>query len=193
MSNLVNYSYSVQYALYTIKDGERVLEEETTADQPFNFMTGFGTTLDAFEANLLPLNEGETFDFTLPASEGYGDYHDDYILMLEKSMFEINGKFDVENIFVDAIVPLQNADGQRFLGRVLEITDDKVKMDLNHPLAGKDLNFIGKVVAKREATNKEIEAMIAHLTGNGCKGGCGGCGGGCNGGSCGEGGCGGCK
>ena len=98
-------------------------------------------------------------------------------------MFCIDGKFDDEHIYVDAIVPLQNQDGNRFMGHVLEISENTVKMDLNHPLAGKELNFVGSVVESREATNGEIQAMINHMTGGG---GCGGCGGGCNGG------CGGC-
>ena len=65
-------------------------------------------------------------------------------------------------------------------------------MDLNHPLAGKTLNFKGTVVEKVEATPQEIQAMISHLAG---EGGCGGCGGGSCGscGGCGEGGCGGCN
>ena len=95
-------------------------------------------------------------------------------------MFCIDGKLDEEHIFVDAIIPLQNENGQRFLGKVLEVGDSKVKVDLNHPLAGKDLHFIGSIVESREATNEEIQNMINHMNG-GCGGNCGDCGGGCGG------------
>ena len=44
-------------------------------------------------------------------------YVEERILDLDKSIFSINGKFDNENIFKDAIVPLQNEDGNRFMGR----------------------------------------------------------------------------
>jgi FKBP-type peptidyl-prolyl cis-trans isomerase SlyD len=52
-------------------------------------------------------------------------------------------------------------------------------MDLNAPLAGKDLNFKGSVVASREATNDEIQAMINRMSGEGCGCGCDDCEGGC--------------
>jgi FKBP-type peptidyl-prolyl cis-trans isomerase SlyD len=108
------------------------------------------------------------------------------VLELDREIFSINGQFDKEHIYKDAIVPLQNEDGNRFYGRVLDITDEKVKMDLNHPLAGKTLNFKGKIAENREATLDEIQSMINHLSGEGCGNGCGDCDGGCGEG-CGEG------
>lgn len=191
-----NYRIGIDYKLYVIEDnGEAVLEEETTAQEPFRYLSGFSMTLEKFEQETVNLNVGDTFDFTLTKDEAYGDYYDERVLMLSKEMFCIDGKFDSQNIQIDALVPLQNEEGQRFMGHVLDITDTQVKMDLNHPLAGKTLNFKGSVVEKIEATPQEIQAMIAHLTGEG--GGCGGCVGGncggCGGGNCGEGGCGGCN
>ena len=106
---------------------------------------------------------------------------------LDKQIFSVDGKFDSKNIYPEAIVPLQNEDGNRFLGRVVSIGSDKVRIDLNHPLAGMTLNFKGTIHESRPATNAEIEQMARMLSG---EGGCGGhCGGGC-GGHCGDGGCG---
>ena len=105
------------------------------------------------------------------------------MLDLDRSIFQINGHFDHENIFEGAVVPLQNEDGNRFYGRVLEIGADKVKMDLNHPLAGKTLCFSGKVIDKREATNQEIQNLVNFLSGEhscGCGCGCDDCGGDCD-------------
>lgn len=172
-------SIAVDYKLYVIENGKKELQEETSAGNPFRFLSGFGMTIPGFENAIAPLAVGDTFDFTLSKDDAYGDYYAERVLDLDKEMFCIDGKFDDEHIYVDAIVPLQNQDGNRFMGHVLEISDSKVKMDLNHPLAGKELNFVGSVVESREATNGEIQAMINHMTGGG---GCGGCGGGCKGG-----------
>lgn len=179
MENTPNKYIAVAYELYTITDGKSELVEKATPEEPFQFLSGFGTTIEAFEKQIVDLKEGEEFDFKLTKDEAYGDYYDERVLDLDKSIFSINGHFDSENIFVGAIIPLQNADGNRFPGKVLEITDDHVKMDLNAPLAGKDLNFKGNVVASREATKDEIQAMINRMSGEGCSCGCDDCEGGC--------------
>lgn len=180
MDKTINKYVAVAYKLYATADGKTELVEEATEEKPFQFITGFGITLDEFEKQVYGLEQGEAFDFILTKEQAYGDFEQERVLNLDKSMFSINGHFDNDNIYKDAIVPLQNEDGNRFFGHVLEVTDDKVTMDLNHPLAGMELNFKGKIVESREATNREIEGMVSRLSGEGCSCGCGGgCGGGC--------------
>ena len=77
---------------------------------------------------------------------------------------------------------MKNEDGNFFIATVLEIGDSKVKVDLNHPLAGNRLNFKGYIIENREATKEEIQTMLNHLNGGGCGGHCGGDCGGCEGG-----------
>jgi len=65
-------------------------------------------------------------------------------------------------LFVGNDIPMQNNEGQTLMGKVLEITDDKVKMDFNHPLAGLDLFFKGEILDVRKATAEEIEHGHVH-------------------------------
>ena len=179
---------SISYSLYIDEEGEKRLVEETKSGQPFQFISGFGIALDAFEQQLTPLEVGDEFDFALTKDQAYGDYRDDMRLDLEREVFSINGHFDHEHIYNDAVIPLQNEEGRRFYGRVVEVGEEKVKVDLNHPLAGETLHFKGVVLENREATAKEIEHMVSHLSG-GCGCGCGhdcgdGCGDGCDCGHC---------
>ena len=173
MDKQQNKYIAVAYKLYTVENGTKELVEEATAERPFQFISGFGITLDAFEAKTIGLAKDEEFSFELSKDEAYGDSDPAHILDLDREMFCINGHFDHEHIFKDAIVPLQNEDGNRFYGRVLDLNEEKVKMDLNHPLAGKTLCFEGTVLESREATNSEIEAMVKRLSGEGCGCGCG--------------------
>lgn len=185
-----NKYISVAYKLYTVENGNNKLVEETSNDKPFVFISGFGVTLDAFEKQIAALEKDAEFDFTLTKDEAYGDKDPGHVLDLERSMFCVNDHFDHEHIFKDAIVPLQNEDGNRFFGRVLDITEDKVKMDLNHPLADKTINFKGKILESREATNEEIKGFANQISGEGCGCGCDDCGDGCDGEHHHDGGCG---
>lgn len=169
----------VSYELHTTENGEDKVIETATEEKPFSFLTGFGMTLDAFEEETLKLEMGDDFEFTLPQKKAYGEYVAERVIDIDKSIFTINNHFDHEHIYKDAVVPLQNEDGNRFLGRVVDITDDKVKMDLNHPLAGKDLTFKGKVIEARIATDSEVQGFIKHIEQHHC--GCEDCDGGCEG------------
>lgn len=172
-----NKYIAVAYKLYTADEDGESLVEEATEQKPFQFISGFGITLDAFEQQTASLEPGAEFDFTLTKEQAYGDYEDARVIDVPRETFCINGHFDHDNIYKDAIVPLQNEDGQRFYGRVDEIKGDTVRMDLNHPLAGEELRFRGKVIESRPATNDEIQAMVNRLSGEGCGCGCDDCGG----------------
>lgn len=193
----MNKYYAIAYRLTTIKDGVKNMEEEATAEDPFVFISGFGTTIPGFEKEIEKLAKGDSFDFTIPSAEAYGEYVEARVITLAKDIFTVNGVFDANMIYEGAIIPLQNEDGMRFMGKVLSVDAANVKVDLNHPLAGFDLNFAGTVAECREATNDEITQMINRLSGGGCHGGCGNCGdGGCGSdgcGNCNDGGCGNCK
>ncbi len=172
METKTNNFIEVSYKLYTIENGEKELVEEATAEQPFQFISGMGTTLEAFEKEVAGLDKEQAFDFTLSQDDAYGDYETERVVDVNKEIFTLNGHFDHDNVYVDAVIPLQNEDGNRFYGRVLSIGEEQVKIDLNHPLAGKELNFVGQVVEKREATNEELQALIAQMSGGGCGCGC---------------------
>lgn len=183
---------AASYQLYDVSEGKNELLEETAEGQPFDFISGMGIALEAFENQLIELKEGEKFDFKIAPSEAYGDYHADHVTDLEKSIFIRNGKFDDEYIYVGAIVPLQNQEGERFNGHVLEITDTTVKMDFNHPLAGKTLHFKGEIKKIHEASAEEMATYVNSMS-NGCSCGGGNCGGNCGEGGCQNGGCGNCN
>lgn len=181
---------TVAYELFTKNvEGITELVEKAPVEHPFQFITGMGVALDSFEAEILKLKKGDTFDFELKTDDAYGPYEEEHVLELPKETFSVNGRFDKDMIYPGAVVPLVNGEGIRFQGLVLEVTEEKVKVDLNHPLAGKDLHFKGSVVTMREATNEEIQSLINTMSGEGCGCGCDDCGGGCGGHGDGEGEC----
>ena len=159
MDTTPNKYITVAYELYTDFDGKRELVEKAPIEHPFQFISDMGTTLDAFEAQIKPLQKGEKFNFTLSVEEAYGEYEQERVLELNKDVFKVNGHFDKEHIYPGSVVPLMNADGARFNGTITDVKEDTVTVDLNHPLAGKALNFIGEVTENREA--KEVADAVA--------------------------------
>lgn len=165
---------TVAYELFTDNEkGIHELVEKAPTEHPFQFISGMGFALDSFENKILALAEGETFDFVLKQDEAYGPYLQEHVIELPKDTFKVNGKFDKDMVYPGAVLPLVNADGVRFNGLVLEVKDDVVVIDLNHPLSGKDLHFKGQVVTMRDATDDEIKELANMMSG---EGGCGGCG-----------------
>jgi len=146
--------------------------EQATDTQPLQFLYGAGVMLPKFESQLAGLNEGEPFTIKLKDFEAYGEVNEDAIVELPKHVFLVDGKFDNELIHIGNTVPMMSSNGQRLNGLVLEVNDDVVKMDFNHPLAGEDLYFAGKVLEVREATEDELSQV---LSGGGCGCGSGGC------------------
>ena len=165
---------TLQYDLYVDgENGNEELMEKATADAPLVYCHGEGMMLPAFELAMAGLKEGESFDFRIPCAEAYGEYDTDGVLELDKKMFyNGDGEFDSERVYVGAIVPMNTADGQIINAQIAEIAQDKVTIDLNHPLAGENLHFVGKVLNIREVTEGELKALHHR--------GCGGCGGNCH-------------
>ena len=151
------------------KEGELI--EQATAEKPLKFVYGAGIMLPKFEALIEGLEQGKSFEINLSSQDAYGEIDKNAIIELPKHLFLIDGKFDDDIVKVGNSVPMMSTNGQRMNGLVLEVNDDFIKMDFNHPLAGEDLFFQGDVLEVRDATDEEIAATVQ----GGCGCGSGGC------------------
>ena len=179
-----NMLVSLEYKLY-VKNEEGALElmEETEEGQPLRFFYGMGMMLPKFEEGLADLYENDTFEISLACADAYGEYDEANIVDLPREIFEIDGKIDEKGVYPGAIVPLIDSEGQRINAEVVEVKPTVVTVDFNHPLAGEDLHFTGKVLEVHEPTEEDLRAMSG-----GCGCGCDSCGSDCDcGDSCGDG------
>ena len=190
MKITANKYVAVTYDLNVGEGEERELMEKATVEAPLKFIYGTGMMLPAFEKALNGLEVGGTFNFSIEPAEAYGEYNEEHVLDLPKNIFEVDGKFDAEMIKEGNTVPMMDSNGNRMNGSVLEVKDDIVVMDFNHPLAGETLHFSGEVIDVHEPTAEEIAAFSAPA--GGCSCGCAVCGSDCGDnheGGCGCGGC----
>lgn len=157
-----NKVVSVSYELKV--NGEIV--DKAEVENPMEFVYGSGMLIPSFEQNIKDMKVGDTFKFSISADQAYGQTLSEYVLKLPISVFEHEGKVDEELLQVGSRLPMVDQEGNPLNGLVLEVNEDHVVMDFNHPLAGQDLHFSGKVEAVREATADELSHGHVHGQGH---------------------------
>jgi FKBP-type peptidyl-prolyl cis-trans isomerase SlyD len=150
-------------------DGEVI--ESLNEEKPLTFLYGTGALLPMFESNIDGLKIGDAFKFDLKCEDAYGVATEEAVVDIPKSVFEVDGAFDNEMVKEGNAIPMMDGDGNRLNGVVVAVNHETVTMDFNHPLAGDDLHFHGKIVGIREATGEELQHGHIHSS-DGCGGGC---------------------
>lgn len=161
MNIQLNKVVSVTYDLRT-ENHESAILESATEENPLKFIFGKGMMLPAFEEKLNGKNLGDDFQFMLKADEAYGEFSEQNIIEIPKASFEVEGIVEEGLLDVGNVVGMQDQDGHRFDGKVIEIVGENVKMDFNHPMAGQDLYFTGKIIEVRDAAPEELDHGHVH-------------------------------
>lgn len=146
------------YDLYQVNpDGSETLVHQTNVEDPERFI--FGVTpgmIVPLEKAVEGLEKGGKFNVKVSADQAFGPYDPEQVVELERDIFIVDGKFDEEVIVPGAYIPMMTQEGYRINGKVVTVTPTHVKLDFNHPLAGKDVRFDGEILAVRDATPEEI-------------------------------------
>ena len=147
-----NKMVGVDYKLTV--DGQ--IADQSRPGQPLEFIFGTGMLLPKFEEAILGKEIGESVAFTLEPKDGYGEIIAEAIVDLPKDIFMVDGKLAEDILFVGSQVPMSDAQGNRMMGIVKEVGESTVKMDFNHPMAGKTLNFDVEVISVRDVTPEDL-------------------------------------
>jgi FKBP-type peptidyl-prolyl cis-trans isomerase SlyD len=144
------------------KDANGAFVEKTEEHQPLVFLVGVGQMLPDFEANLLGLQVGDTFAFGIPADRAYGLRQDEAIMDMPIEHFlDETGKLH-EVVKAGNMIYMSDPEGRRHPALVAKIGLNTVTIDFNHPMAGTDLYFTGKVLKIRTATAEELAHGHVH-------------------------------
>lgn len=164
MSIELNKVVSLTYTLTAGKINEPMEAVETaTGEHPFVFLFGASGLPEKFEESISGLQIGDAFSVALEAEEAYGLYDMEGVMEFPMEMFkDDDGNIDLEVVQVDNFLQLIDDDGFMHRAKVLEIAGDKATLDFNHPLAGHNLHFEGKVVGIRMATEDELAHGHVH-------------------------------
>jgi FKBP-type peptidyl-prolyl cis-trans isomerase SlyD len=158
-NNVVTLTYKLRIP---DSDGDMDVVEVVTEEDPMLFIHGISGLPEGFENQIEGLVAGDTFEFTVDAEEGYGEFDPDAVVELPKQIFQGDDVDQEELLQVGNMIPMTNEEGERMHGQVVELKGDVVVMNFNHPLAGKSMHFEGQVVAVRPATSEEIDHGHVH-------------------------------
>lgn len=149
---------AVQYRL-TIGTHDGELIEETSAEAPLEFIFGHEDLLEAFEAALLDKQAGDKFSVLIEAENAYGEEEEGAVVEMDKSAFVVDGELDEDLLQEGEMIPMVDEDGNDLIGMVVEVSEETVTLDFNHPLAGLDLFFDGQVTDVREPSENDWKQL----------------------------------
>jgi FKBP-type peptidyl-prolyl cis-trans isomerase SlyD len=145
---------------YTLTvDGEVV--DTSRGSMPIQFIQGQQQIIPGLERELYGLSVGDTKEVTISPEHGYGVVDPENFAEVPKDQFP-------DEIPLQPGIELELTDdkGERMGARIDNVHEDLVRLDFNHPLAGKNLHFEVEVVDLRNATQEEIEHGHVHSDGH---------------------------
>lgn len=141
---------------YTVTDTTGNQLDSSSGGEPLVFLFGHGALIPGLEQALIGKNAGEKFTSQIAAADAYGERHDQLVQAVPKSMFE------GMDVAVGMRFRASGPDGHEQPVIIIDVTDDEVVVDGNHPLAGIELSFDVEVVLVRDATEEELAHGHVH-------------------------------
>jgi FKBP-type peptidyl-prolyl cis-trans isomerase SlyD len=128
---------------------------------PLAYLHGYDNILPGLEDELMGMKVGESKMLALAPEDAYGEYDEEAFMDVARDEFtdEVPLEPGVE-------LHLTDVDGDEAYATIVEVGDETVTLDFNHPLAGKQLNFEVKVVDIRAANAEELAHGHPHLEDN---------------------------
>jgi peptidylprolyl isomerase len=123
----------------TLDDG--TVFDSSMDREPLEFKLGEKQMIPGFEAGVLGMEVDETKTVKIVSDDAYGAHHDERVIEIPRS--EVPADMTIQ---LGQTLELAGPDGQSVIVQVKDITDEIVKLDANHPLAGQDLNFEIKLI-----------------------------------------------
>ena len=121
---------------YTGKLDDGTVFDSSVGREPLEFKLGDDQLIPGFEQAVIGMSVGESKTTKIPADEAYGPRRQEMVLVVGREEFPPD--IDPQ---VGEVLRMRDFDGREFRVRVVEISEDSVTLDGNHPLAGQDLTF----------------------------------------------------
>lgn len=148
-----NWVVTMNYSLHV--DGELV--DTSAGHDPLDFIQGNGNIIPGLESELYGMKIGDSKKVIVAPANGYGELHDEAFVDVPREQFPAQIPLEV-----GTELQVRDEQGQPLQARIAEVGEQSVRLDFNHPLAGKELHFEVSIVGLREATEEEIAHGHVH-------------------------------
>ena len=121
---------------YTGKLDDGTVFDSSVDVEPLEFTIGAGEVIMGFEGGVIGMGIDESKNVHIPADQAYGPHIEEMVAVVDRSRFspEVEPK-------IGGMLNVPQEDGSTISATITEVSESKVTLDANHPLAGKDLNF----------------------------------------------------
>jgi len=123
----------------TLRNGE--VFDTSSGRQPLEVQIGAGNVIKGFEEELLGMSLNEKKSFTIEPEDAYGQRDESLKRVFARA--EVSPEIDLQ---VGQIVGIRSQEGQHIPASIVQVDDENVTADMNHPLAGEVLHFEIEVV-----------------------------------------------
>lgn len=141
---------------YTLKDDDGRVLDSSGDNGDFEYLHGHQNIVEGLEEALEGKQAGDTVQTTVEPERGYGVRHDQLVFAVPRSSMP-EGDLEVGMQFA-----AQDKEGNQQVVTLVEVSDEQVRLDANHPLAGQTLHFDVTVNDVREASGVEVDHGHVH-------------------------------
>ena len=124
-------------------DNGQVFDSSEKSGQPLEFVIGEGNIIPEFEKAITEMKEGEEKTIKIECKDAYGERKPELIKKIPKEQLPEEIRDQVKP---NMILGMQTPQGQQMPVKIKEVEETDITLDLNHPLAGENLNFKIKVL-----------------------------------------------
>lgn len=121
---------------YTGRLEDGTVFDSSIGGEPLQFKVGEGMLIEGFEKSVIGMNVGESKTVNIDAEKAYGPYHDELVAIIGRDRFPEDLELEVGQQ-----LQLRQENGHVIFVTVVDITENNVTLDANHPLAGRTLVF----------------------------------------------------
>jgi peptidylprolyl isomerase len=143
---------------YTGKLTDGTVFDSSDGGEPLEFTLGQGQIIPGFEQGVTGMKVGESKTINIPVDQAYGEHSDDMIIEIDRT--ELPASIDPK---VGMQLQMNQGNGSIMVVTITEVSETKVKLDANHPLAGQALTFDIKLIEieklKSNSTTSSISSM----------------------------------